>query len=148
MPVGQHIGKALGLDHRLDRGSDRRMDHRTGSMDRRICLCIKQDIILCGPVLRSTFRVLRSILRSDPRSTPWSIPNGLAYTMTHMYSSPHPCIMTMISHPCARCAFDVLIITLSHSCISIRVLLHACVCPHSPASSQQCSSRCSQGGAS
>jgi hypothetical protein len=90
----------------------------------------------CGPVLRSTL------------TSPCSIPNGLAYTSTHMYSSPHPCIMTMISNPCARCAFDVPIIALSHSCISIRVLFHACVCPHSPAPSQQCSSRCSHGGAS
>ena len=66
-------GNPLGMDHGVDRGSDRRMDHRTGSMDRRICLYIKQDIILCGPVLRSILRVLRSTLWGhpgpDPRST-------------------------------------------------------------------------------
>ena len=97
------------------------------------------------PNLRSMEPVLWSILRSDPRSTPWSIPNGFAHTLTHMYIPPHPCSMAMISHPCTICALDVLRIILSHSCITICVFLYVCVCPYSPASSQQCSSRCSQG---
>ena len=116
----------------------------TAELDRRnycTVLCVK-------PILRSTEPVLWSILRSDPRSTPWSIPNGFAHTLTHMYIPPHPCSMAMISHPCTICALDVLRIILSHSCITICVFLYVCVCTHSPASSQQCSSRCSQGGAS
>lgn len=114
----------------------------TAELDR-IILCI---VFSYTPILRSIYPDLWSILRSDPRSTPWSIPNVFVYAMTHEYSSPHPCSMTMISHPCTRCAFDVFIIVLSPSCIIIRVFVHACVCPHSPASSQQCSSRCSHGG--
>ena len=36
MSAGQHVGKALGLDHRLDHGSDRRVDHGAVARDRRM----------------------------------------------------------------------------------------------------------------
>ena len=81
------------MDHGVDRGSDRRMDHRTGSMDRRICLYIKQDIIFCGPVLRSIFRVLRSTLWGhpgpDPRSTTFT-PHFTIYIYIYIYIYMRP----------------------------------------------------------
>ena len=73
----------------------------TAELDRRnycLVLCVK-------PILRSTEPVLWSILRSDPRSTPWSITNGFAHTPTHIYIPLHPCVMAMISHPCTMCSW-------------------------------------------
>ena len=73
----------------------------TAELDRRnycLALCVK-------PILRSTEPVLWSILRSDPRSTPWSITNGFAHTPTHIYIPLHPCVMAMTSHPCTMCSW-------------------------------------------
>ena len=77
MPVGQHIGKALGLDHRLDHGSDRRMDHGAGARDRRIGLCVETHY----NVLRSSYAVhfSSSVVHSavPPRSRPAEAPQNL-----------------------------------------------------------------------
>ena len=64
-------GSGPGWPHSVDRKT-RNMDRRTGPHNIMYCFMYKQ-------ILRSMEPVLWSILRSDPRSTPWSIPNGFPF---------------------------------------------------------------------
>ena len=64
-------GSGPGWPHSVDRKT-RSMDRRTGPQNIMSCFMYKQ-------ILRSMEPVLWSILRSDPRSTPWSIPNGFPF---------------------------------------------------------------------